>query len=108
VRISSNPMPFLRAAAVVKVNEQFNCQATQNIHRDAAHSHKRTVAAAVLAGAEPTAEFIAEATLRDVSAAALAADIASRPNLAAARELERQRLLLAIEAATTPDQLPIR
>jgi hypothetical protein len=106
MRISVDPMPALRVAAVAKVNERYNYLATQNIHRDAAHAHKRTVAAAVIAGVAPPIEFADEAALRNVSPLALAQDIASRPNEAAQRELARQTEMLAIATATRPDQLP--
>lgn len=106
MKLTASPMDALRAAAVTKVNERYNAIAAQNVHRDAAHAAKRTVAAAVLAGATAPAEFVSESTLRGVTAAALAADIASRPNEIAQRELARQTELLAIAAATTPDQLP--
>ncbi len=106
MKIVGSPMVALRAAAIKKVNERYNLLASQNAHRDAAHAHKRAVAAAVLAGSEPTAEFSAEAALRNVSPLTLARDIAARPNEAAQRELARQTEMLAIAAATRPDQLP--
>jgi hypothetical protein len=106
MRIAGSPMAALRAAAIVKVNERYNALATQNVHRDAAHAHKRAVAAAVIAGAEAPAEFSAEAALRNVSPLALAELIASKPNDAAQRELARQTELLTIAGALRPDQLP--
>jgi hypothetical protein len=106
VRIIADPMPALRAAAVAKVNERFNYLASQNTHRDAAHAHKRTVAAAVISGAQVPVEFAAEAEMRGITPLALARDVASRPNEAAHRELDRQRELLAIAATQTPDELP--
>lgn len=106
MRIVVDPMPALRAAAVAKVNERFNYLASQNLHRDAAHAHKRAVAAAVIAGEVPPAEFAAEAALRGVEPKWLAFDIESRPNESAQRELARQTELLAIAAAARPDQLP--
>lgn len=106
MKIIFSPMPALRAEATRKVNERYNALAGTNIHRDAAHAHKRAVAASVIAGSAPTAEFAAEAALRNVTPFALAQDIASRPNEAAQRELDRQRALLAIAAANTPADLP--
>jgi hypothetical protein len=106
VRISANPMPFLRADAVTKVNEQFNLIASAEVHRDAAHAWKRTVAPSVIAGDEAPAEFAAEAAMLGMSTVDFAQLIASKPNLAAVRELERQRILLAIAAAQSPAELP--
>lgn len=106
MRIVVDPMPALRAAAVAKVNERYNWLASQNLHRDAAHAHKRAVANSVVNGTEPPAEFADEAALRSITSRAFAEIVTSKPNEAAQRELARQTELLAIEAATHPDQLP--
>ncbi len=106
LRIISDPTPALLAEATRIVNERYNAIAAQNIHRDAAHAYKRTVAVAILAGGETPTEFAAEAKLRGMTPVALAADIAGRPNEAAQRELDRQRELIAIAAATKPADLP--
>lgn len=106
MRIAADPMPALRVAAVAKVNERYNYLATQNLHRDAAHAHKRAIAAAVISGSAPPVEFADEAAMREVTPLVLAQDIASRPNEAAQRELARQIEMMAIATATRPDQLP--
>jgi hypothetical protein len=106
MRIVADPMPALRAAAVAKVNERYNYLAGQNGHRDQAHFLKRILAAQIIEGGFVPSEFAEEAMLRNVTPLALAQDIVSRPNATAQRELARQTELLAIEAATHPDQLP--
>lgn len=106
MKIAGSPMTAMRAAAVAKVNERYNRLAGQNVHRDAAHAQKRSIAAAVLDGAEAPAEFAGEAALRGVTALALAQEIATKPNEAAQRELARQTELRAIATAARPDQLP--
>lgn len=106
MRIGSNPMPALRAIATGKVNERYNRLAAQNVHRDAAHAWKRSVAPAVLAGADAPAEFAAEASILGMSIDEFASLIARKPNEAAKRELDRQTELRAIALAERPDQLP--
>lgn len=106
MRIVVDPMPALRLAAVAKVNERFNYLAGQNAHRDHAHFLKRILAAQIIEGGFAPDEFAEEAALRGISVHALAQTIVSKPNEAARRELARQTELLAIEAATHPDQLP--
>jgi hypothetical protein len=105
MKISVSLMPQARADAVALVNQQFNEIATRQIQRDAAHSAKRVVAAAVLSGAEAPAEFTAEANLRGVDVSVLAADIAAKPNDAAIRELDRQRKIHAIESVSSAAEL---
>jgi hypothetical protein len=100
-------MVALREAATRAINEKYNAIAASNIHRDASHSWKRVTAASVNAGGIAPAEFSAEADMLSMSVEDFAALIASKPNAAAQRELERQRELRAIAAATTPDELPI-
>lgn len=106
MRTNADSMPVRRAKATSEINEHFNALASKEVHRDMAHAAKRSAAAAVLAGGSALAWFTAEADLRGVTVEALAADIASKPDNAAERELKRQRLMLAIAAATTPDEIP--
>ncbi len=106
MKIVFSPMPSLRAEAIRKVNERYNALAATNIHRDAAHAWKRTIAPAVIAGDEAPDEFAAEAAMLGMSVVDFAALIASKPNDAAQRELNRQREMRAIAAATTPADLP--
>jgi hypothetical protein len=100
-----DPMPALRQAKADAVNRSFNMMASDNLHRDQAHAHKRAEAAAVTAGAGPSVEFQAEAELRGIAAVELAALIAAKPNTAAQRELRRQMIMAVIAAAKTPAEL---
>ncbi len=100
-----DPMPALRAAAVDQVNGRFDDMSRTGLHRDQAHAYKRIAAAAVLAGAAPADEFKAEADLRGLTPVALARIIASKPSNLAQRELARQKMLAAIDRATTPGDL---
>ncbi len=104
--INASPIAAKKLAAAEKVNEYYNFLAAQELHRDSVHAWKRGVAASIIAGGEPPAEFAAEAELRELTPLDLARLIATKPNAMAAREVERQKRLLAIEAVTTPDQLP--
>lgn len=107
MKLSGNPMQSVRAAATVRVNEYFNGLAVARLHRSQAHAWKRETAAAVAAGAALDADhpFAGEARLRDLSLAEFAALILSKPAASDALELARQRHLLAIEAAQTPDDV---
>lgn len=100
MKIALDPMPALRLAAAAKVNLHFNALAQS--HRDAAHAMKR---AAAEAGAPFPNWFSAEADLRDVTPEAFATLILSKPDALGARELERQRVLLTLDAAATPADL---
>lgn len=107
MRINVSLMGAARAAVVVRVNDHFNVLASREVHRDQAHAAKRIVATAILAGGDAPAEFAAEAEMRGITSKSLAEDIVSKPNEAALRELARQRLLLAIVAATTAEELKV-
>lgn len=105
MKLNLDPMPGLRAAAEVQINCYFNRIAADNVHRDAAHAAKRTEAREIATGAVASAEFQAEADLRGLSAAEMAALILSKPNAAAARELHRQKVMARIATITTPAYL---
>lgn len=105
MKLTLNPMPPLRKAAEDQINQYFSNVAAATLHRDLAHAAKRQLAAAILAGANPTPEFVEEAGLRGVEPLELANTIASKTDLSAARELSRQKMLLSVEAATTPAEL---
>ena len=98
-----DPTSKLREQAISKIQNHF--RGLSDVHRDAAQKTKREIARAVLAGGEPTAEFAAEAELRGTTATGLAAVIAEKPDTVMIRELERQKILLAIEAAMSPAQI---
>jgi hypothetical protein len=99
VKIQIDPMVALRAARTDAVNRRFNDMAVANLQRDQAHAQKRQWAAGNDARLEP------EAALRGISVATLSALILSKPDEAAERELERQRLLIKVWAAAKPVDL---
>ena len=97
MKLVLDPMPAARKARKDKVNAAFDTGAQAHIAQ--AHAIKR-------AWAETQDERLRpEADLRGVTVAELAALILSKPDTFAARELHRQRIMLAIEAAQTPDEL---
>ncbi|SFM00792.1 hypothetical protein SAMN03159423_4883 [Bradyrhizobium sp. NFR13] len=106
VTVTISPMADFRDEAIRQVNERYNQIARANLHRDHAHFIKRTLAAQIIEGGYVPAEFADEAALRNITPLDLANLINSKPNEAAQRELNRQRELLAIAAATTPADLP--
>jgi hypothetical protein len=103
MKLSLDPMPGLRAAAVSKINAQFNVQAQP--HVDAAHARKREIAQAVKAGGEGPIEFVSEAALRGKTPAQFADLILSKAAALDARELQRQMALMKLETLTTPDEI---
>lgn len=94
---SLDPMPALRAARKERVNAAFN-QLAQS-HVALAHAQKRLWATTQDERLRP------EADLRGVSVAELAALILAKPDTFAERELHRQSIMLAIDAAMTPQEL---
>lgn len=100
MKLNLDPMPALRTNAVALANQWFNDKAQP--HVDAAHAAKRAVASV---GAPYPDWFTAEAALRGITADALAALVTSKPDNAAARELHRQKVMMAIAACTTPAEL---
>lgn len=102
-----DPMPMLRVSATLKINERFNAIAATNLHRDHAYRRKREVANAVMRSESLDAAhpFAREARMRGISVRELADVVAAKADTIDQREGERQRLLLEIEAATTPDAI---
>jgi hypothetical protein len=100
MKLTLDPMPALRIAAKGKINMHFNGLAQP--HLDAAYAAKRAVAKA---GAPFPDWFATEATLRGITAKALAILIASKPDTVAERELHRQRVMAAVDTAKTPAEL---
>lgn len=99
MKITINPMPGLKAAKIIRVNENFNNIALGSLNREQAHAQKR-----VWAGTNDT-RLKPEADLRGISVDALAEIILSKPDTATDRELHRQTIMLRIEAAQTPEEL---
>lgn len=107
MRFDLDPLAPVRAGAVSDVNAAFNAAALADLHRNQAHAWKRETAAAVAAGDELDADhpFAGEAALRGLSLAEFAELILAKPVETDTLELARQRHLLAIETAATPDEV---
>lgn len=105
MKINLDPLPNLRLAAEDKINQHFNEISKTFLHRDKAHASKRAIAESVVNGGASTDEFVEEATLRGLSPLDLAKLILSKPDTLAARELQRQKLMIAIQSAGTPEAL---
>ena len=97
MKLSADPLPAAKAAAIAAVNGRFAAMADP--HRDQAHRRKREIAAAVLRGEGFPDEFTAEAKLRGLSVKSFAVLTAGKPDPIDARELARQKLMFAIESA---------
>ena len=105
MRIRGNPIEPERQRATADVNQHFN--ALVEPHRDAVHRIKRDFARAVLAG-EPRLDlrvFEAEAALHDLTVAELAEIVLAQPDTLMQREVERQRIMRAIDYASTTADL---
>ncbi|EKS29267.1 hypothetical protein [Afipia felis] len=90
------------------VNVHFANISAQSASIDAVHTRKREIAAQVKAGEPAPDAFSQEAELRDITVAELSDIVLAKPcpiAAADARELERQRSLLAVEAAKTPAEI---
>lgn len=97
MKLTIDPMPALRASRKERVNANFNSLA--NMHVEQAHAQKRLWAATQDDRLKP------EADLRGITVAELSAMILAKPDVVAERELRRQRIMMAIEAAKTPAEL---
>lgn len=97
MKLCIDPMPTLRQARKDKVNAAFNSLAGSHIAQ--AHAQKRLWATTQDERLRP------EADLRGITVAELSALILAKPDTFAERELERQRIMLAIDAAKTPAEL---
>lgn len=106
MRVSLDPFPQRKAAAVAAVNAHFGSTAAAAAMRESAWVRKRDIARRH--SNERTYDFEMEARLRGLSSDELADLILSKPDptaLADARELQRQTALIAIDAAKTPAEL---
>jgi hypothetical protein len=97
MKLKLDYMSDRRDALKAEVNAAFN--ATAQSHVAMAHAQKRAWAETQDARLQP------EANLRGISVAELAALILSKPNDLAGRELQRQRIMMNIDAATTSAEL---
>jgi hypothetical protein len=110
MKLSLDPMPVLRTSAAAKINAHFDRQAMP--HREAAWAAKRIIAHVILSNkAVPeyhvgaARAFGREAELRGVSTQSLAYTVLDKPDIAAERELERQKALLKLETLSTPAEI---
>lgn len=97
MKLMIDPMPAKRQARKDKVNAAFNALAASHVAQ--AHAAKRRWAETLDERLKP------EADLRGITLEELAALILSKPDVFAERELERQKIMMAIEATQTPDEL---
>jgi hypothetical protein len=108
MKLVLNPMPALRTQAKRYANESANRLAGVEQHRDQAHMRKREVARWAVDGQSVPPEFEEEAALRGMTTLAFAQDILARAaSEIDARELRRQKLHMAIEAAATPAEIDV-
>ncbi len=108
MRVSLDPFPDRKTAAIAQVNAHFASVAASVAMQESAWTRKREIARAVRAGDWAGMAIAKEAELRGLTPAQLADLILSKPDpaaLADARELRRQTALLAIDAAQTPAEL---
>lgn len=103
MKIELDPMPALRARAAQQVNSHFDASAYGL--RMQAQSRKQAIAHEVMAGRSAPLAFDQEAAMRNISSKDFARLILSKPHPVDAMEIERQRLLFAIECAKTPYDL---
>ncbi|MFH0299835.1 hypothetical protein AAFX91_21890 [Bradyrhizobium sp. 31Argb] len=97
MRMNLDYMSDRRVALKAEVNAAFNAAAQSHVAM--AHAQKRTWAETQDGRLQP------EADLRGISVAELAALILSKPNDLAERELQRQRIMMNIDAAATSAEL---
>lgn len=100
IRITAMRLDYMskrRAELKAAVNAAFNT--TAQSHVAMAHAQKRAWAET------QDARLQAEADLRGISIADFAALILSNPDTVAERELQRQRIMMHIDAATTSAEL---
>lgn len=107
MRLTLDPMPALRKAAAEKINDHYLGRLGGGLPWTTAHRRKADQARAALTGdIAPT--FAAEAELRGMTVedfAQLVLRKAAKDDGWDATELERQRALLAVEAAQTPGEI---
>lgn len=106
MRVSLDPFPDRKTAAIARVNAHFASVAASVAMQESAWMRKRDIARR--ASNDRTYDFGSEARLRGLSSDQFADLILSKPDpaaLADARELQRQTALLAIDAAKTPAEL---
>lgn len=107
ITIVLNPMIEKRGQAVDHINTRFSHDYLSGAYRRQAHQRKAAQARAAMTG-DVAPVFSTEATLRGLSVsdfADLVLSKAAADESLDAFELERQRKLLAVEAAATPAEI---
>jgi hypothetical protein len=100
MKISINPLDQFIKRAERRINFQKVVSA-----QDLAHDRKRQLAEAVLAGAEPTAEFQHAAEIEGVTVETLASVIVSKPDVMMAVENARRQLIIQVRSAKSPAEI---
>jgi hypothetical protein len=93
----ADPISAHREIAKERIDSWFNGIATANAHVDQVHAVKRAAAQKIIDGDTTVTALDAEAALRNITPAELAAIIVAKPDELAARELHRQKLLAKIK-----------
>lgn len=107
LKLTGDPMRNVRSVATARINEYFNRLSIARHQRSQAHAQKREIATIIAVGGELAEDhpFAAEAALRDLTLLEFARLVLSKPIETDTLELARQRHLLAIDAAVTPDEV---
>lgn len=106
MKLETNPLKVLKDKRKDKVNSNFAILFAQNSHRHAAHARKREIAKGVLDGSVLAPEaFSEEAKMRGLTELDFAKEIMSKGSSLDQLELQRQKILARIEAATTLGEL---
>lgn len=107
MKINLKPIPNEKQLLNDEINATFHSFAAKNLHREQAWKRKREVAKAFLTNETTAPSLLSEAQLRGITGEALARLVLSKPDPIDDRELKRQTFLLAVEKATTIDELSI-
>lgn len=92
------------AQLVKRAERRINLHCMIGSH-DIAHDRKRTLAAAVLAGASPTPEFEKSAAIEGLTIIAFASLVVSKPDELMDKENRRRALIVQVRNAKTVDEL---
>lgn len=108
-RITFAPLGARREQAIAKINSHFASITLGNFHREQEWSRKRAVATAVRQEGEKaaTSEFVAEASLRQISTVEFADLVLSKADPVDARALARQQAIFSAEGASTLEALSL-
>jgi len=110
MRVDIDPMPALRADAIERVNARFSVETARAQFKEGVYARKRVIAQSILGGNRLPDDhpFVAEGALRGLSQDEFASVVVGKPDASVesdARELCRQRMLMAISAARSPAEI---